>query len=77
MSVPTIDELVNTFVDTIDGAFCPDDFRRGLLAVLDRLKPVVSNAHFEGQTHADFNGAVRADPSDAYATRIIEQIKGA
>ncbi len=75
MRVPTIEELVETFLR--EGGRDPGEAKRAMLAVLDRLKPVVSNAHFEGQTHADFNGAVRADPSDAYATRIIEQIKGA
>ncbi|HAH10833.1 MAG TPA: hypothetical protein DCL48_12115, partial [Alphaproteobacteria bacterium] len=43
-----MDDLLKTFVDTIDGAFCPDDFRRGLLAVLDRLKPVLEEAFVKG-----------------------------
>lgn len=70
MSVPSMDELVEAFKD----AALTDprtSIKVGLLAVLDRLKPVVAEAYAEGRTdHRD------GHPFD-YATRIIDQIKGA
>ena len=37
------------FIATIDGAFCPDDFKRGLRAVLEKnVGPMVEKAHLDG-----------------------------
>lgn len=110
MSVPTLDELVETFCElhfadsnssepwSAFAKRCPglaishrEDAKRGLLAVLDRLKPVVAKACGQAMACAfpeDYQGdktdeqllaASQRDHDAAIgiATRIIDQIKGA
>ena len=91
MSVPTMEELVETFLAGHEKTranliatwqFKQDDpacVRAGLLAVLDRLKPVVTKAYANGALARTpmMIPAKMCELGDAYATRIIDQIKGA
>lgn len=85
MSVPSMEELVETFLAGHEKTranliatwqFKQDDtacVRDGLLAVLDRLKPVVAEAWRNGYHDV----AAHSHSPEAYATRIIDIIKGA
>ena len=79
MSVPSMEELVETFAKAHRAAPWASEralFEAGLLAVLDRLKPVVAEAWIEGRLHRVADNIGTANPDTAYATRIIDQIKG-
>ena len=81
MSVPSMEELVETFFDTADrtSPHASDRvmIRIGLLAVLEKhVGPIIEKAHIQGQIDDD-NVTLNKPKANAYATRIIDQIKGA
>lgn len=72
-----LEEMVETFITTIDGAFCPDDFRRGLLAVFEKhVKAMVAEAYDDALfEHTEMDRDARDEPARTYATRIIEELR--
>lgn len=80
MSVPTMEELVETFDKAANAAWAEKfDLAEcrlaGMSAVLDRLKPVVAAALIEANGITQYS--IGRPTADARATRIIDQIKGA
>ena len=86
MSVPTLEELARTICLAVwNYDYTPRDPKHpderwaqalaAARAVLDRLKPVVAEAYCAGCLEVD--GVEPCDKGESYATRIIDQIKGA
>lgn len=83
MSVPSMEDLVETFVAT-HPVFRDRNaiVERALRAVLDRLKPVVADGARQGwwhgrEYHGTHLGATCDRDVEGIAARIIDRIKGA